>query len=37
MLCLGVFLISLQEQRQELRPERWREREPVLKLLREPV
>lgn len=33
MLCVGVFLISLQEQRQE----RWREREPALKLLREPV
>ena len=37
MLCVGVFLISLQEQRQELRPECWREREPALKLLREPV
>ena len=35
MLCVGVFLISLQEQRQELRQERWRE--PALKLLREPV
>lgn len=37
MLCVGVFLISLQEQRQELWQERWREREPALKLLREPV